>query len=243
MAGKGDQNNGFDDIWFKPGEKKPFEKENMSNSDFFDDSRRSFLVIGSIVAVFLFVGLLWFLYYQKNVAGPDEVPLVTADDTPVKTRPLDPGGMEVPDQDKTVYDLVSGEESNLEEQVQAAPEQPIGDTGDKSIEDLIRETDPATDAKTTPPVETAAATPAQGLYIIQLGAFGEEDGANRAWKILKDRYKTVIGSLTPDIQRATLSEGRVLYRLRAGYFASRDQAEDICRRLKELGQDCLASDR
>ena len=91
-----------------------------------------------------------------------------------------------------------------------------------------------------PAAEAAATT---SLYIIQLGAFGEEAGAERAWRILKDRYKTVIGDLTPDIQRAVLSEDRVLYRLRAGFFASRDEAENICQRLKELGQDCLASTR
>lgn len=228
----------FEKIWFSGDNQNPKEEKKMPSFQFYDDNRRTFLVIGSIIAIFVFAGILWFLYYQKNFAGPAEVPLVSADSTPVKTRPAEPGGMEVPDQDKLIYDRMTGEETDLEEQVQAAPEQPIGDLEGKSIEDLIRETEPE-----PAPARVSEATPqtqTTGVYVIQLGAFGEREGADRAWRILQDRYKTVIGTLTPDIQEATMSGGQVLYRLRAGFFADKGQAENICNRLKELGQDCLA---
>lgn len=230
----------FDSIWFSGKNKNPQEEEKMPNFQFYDDNRRTFLVMGSIFAVFVFAGILWFLYYQKNIAGPGEVPFIAADSGPVKTRPADPGGMVVEDQDKLIFDKVSGEETELPDQIQPGPEQPLGDLEGKSIEDLILETEPegtvvAEASPTTQPVEA--------LYIIQLGAFSEEAGATRAWAILQDRYKTVIGTLTPDIQKATLSEGRILYRLRAGFFADREQAIRICTRLKELGQDCLATTR
>ncbi|MEE8295474.1 MAG: SPOR domain-containing protein [Sphingomonadales bacterium] len=233
----------FDSIWFSGKNSKTQEEEKMPNFQFYDDNRRTFLVIGSIFAVFLFAGILWFLYYQKNIAGPEEIPFVAADRGPVKTKPAEPGGMVVPDQDKLIFDKVSGQETELPDQIQPGPEQPLGDLDGKSIEDLIRETEPegTVVAAASPATEPAAAI--EALYIIQLGAFGEEAAADRAWEILQDRYKTVIGSLTPDIQRATLSEGRVLYRLRAGFFADKEQAERACNRLKELGQDCLAIKR
>ncbi|MDH5750505.1 MAG: hypothetical protein OEY85_14440, partial [Rhodospirillales bacterium] len=41
---------------------------------------------------------------EKNTAG---VPLIRADFGPIKTRPASPGGMEVPDRDKLVYDRIS----------------------------------------------------------------------------------------------------------------------------------------
>ncbi len=244
MAQKNRPEDDFNEIWFNPGENQAKDDRKMPDFQFYDDNRRTVLVIGSIIAVFLFAGILWFLYYQKNVAGPDEVDLVKADETPVKTRPLEPGGMEVPDQDKLIFDKVSGQKTDLPDQVQPAPEQPIGDMEGKSIEDLIRETEPeGTVVAENQPAAAVTPPASEGLFIIQLGAFGEEAGAERAWGILKSRYKTVIGSLTPDIQKATLSEGRVLYRLRAGYFATRDQAEGICKRLKELGQECLTASR
>lgn len=232
----------FENIWFSGKNNQIQEEEKMPNFQFYDDNRRTFLVIGSIFAVFVFAGILWFLYYQKNIAGPGEVPLITAGSGPVKTRPADPGGMVVPDQDKLIFDKVSGQETVLPDQIQPGPERPLGDLEGRSIEDLIMETEPGGTvvAEVTPQEDTPAV---EALYIIQLGAFAEEAGATRAWTILQDRYKTVIGSLTPDIQKATLSEGRVLYRLRAGYFADREQAIRICTRLKELGQDCLAITR
>lgn len=232
----------FDSIWFSGKNKGNQEEEKMPNFQFYDDSRRTFLVIGSIFAVFLFAGILWFLYYQKNIAGPDEIPFIAADAGPVKTRPADPGGMEVPDQDMLIFDKVSGQITELPDQIQPGPEQPLGDLEGKSIEDLILETEPkGTVVAEASPITQPPAV--EALYIIQLGAFSEEAGATRAWAILQDRYKTVIGSLTPDIQKATLSEGRILYRLRAGFFADREQAILICTRLKELGQDCLATKR
>lgn len=83
----------------------------------------------------------------------------------------------------------------------------------------------------------------EALYVIQLGAFSDEAAANRAWGIWQDSYKTVIGSLTPDIQKGTSANGAVVYRVRAGFFSNREQAESACDRLGELGQECLATTR
>lgn len=236
----GESEEDFEDLWMKnPG--KDRDEDNMPEYKFRDDNRRTFLIIASIVTVFLFGGILWYLYYQKNLSEPDEVPLIKADADPVKSRPDDPGGMEVPHQDRLIYDKVSGEQTELEDSVQPTPEEPIGDTGDKSIEDLIAETEPEKTAEADEPVK--AYIPERDLYLIQLGAFSDEAKANRAWGILKDRYKSVLGDLTPNIQEVTLSGGQTLYRLRAGFFAGKDKAEAMCKRLKELGQECLATNK
>jgi hypothetical protein len=70
-----------------------------------------------VLAVVLVAGGAWgWLIHGKRVtamfakSGDDGVPMVRADPTPFKTRPRDPGGMEVPDRDKLVYERLQGKE-------------------------------------------------------------------------------------------------------------------------------------
>ena len=54
------------------------------------------------------------------------VPLIRADIAPIKVRPESPGGMQVPDQDKLVYDRMQGEgEAPQVEQLLPPPETPL----------------------------------------------------------------------------------------------------------------------
>lgn len=62
-----------------------------------------------VLAVGGFVWLAWYAYQSGSVPQREEdVPLVTADATPFRTKPDDPGGMEIPHRDKTVYDALAG---------------------------------------------------------------------------------------------------------------------------------------
>ena len=55
-----------------------------------------------------------------------DVPLVRADPGPVKVRPENPGGMQVPDQDKLVYDRMRGDEKPPQvESLLPRPETPL----------------------------------------------------------------------------------------------------------------------
>jgi cell division protein FtsN len=52
-------------------------------------------------------------------------PVVKADDRPIKTRPADPGGMDVPNQDKLVYERMNGNDAEPQtESLLPPPEQP-----------------------------------------------------------------------------------------------------------------------
>lgn len=234
--------------WFRPNSDNRPDEGDMPDYSFRDDTRRSVLIAGSIILVFLFAGIVWWLYYDKN-RDHGEPPLVTADSGPVKEKPEDPGGMEVPNQDRLVFDTVSGEQTELEDSVQPGPEEPAVDE-DTTIEDIIRETEPQPSPRRTAEaeVETASAEPAEpapttGQYVVQLGAFGTREAAGQAWATVESKFPQILTPLVDDIERAELSGGRVLYRLRAGYFATRDEADRLCQRLKELGQDCLATAR
>ena len=69
------------------------------------------------IVMALFAGGLWFFYHQgarqSVVSGPGgEVPLIRADDRPMKIKPDQPGGMPVPDQNISVYEPKPGAERN-----------------------------------------------------------------------------------------------------------------------------------
>lgn len=65
--------------------------------------------------------------YQLLTADPsDEVPLVKVEGTPSKVAPDDPGGMDIPHQNKLIYDRILGEVSPVEEQI-VPREEPVID--------------------------------------------------------------------------------------------------------------------
>jgi hypothetical protein len=79
------------------------------------------LVIGVVLAVVL--GGAWYAYGPGAKHSPGDVPLIRADDTATKTRPNQPGGMAIPDQDKLVFDQGHGQPQV--EKLLPAPETPL----------------------------------------------------------------------------------------------------------------------
>ncbi len=81
------------------------------------------------VTLSAFAGALWFAYEQGVRRGMETgFPLVRADDGPVKIRPDDPGGLEVPHRDKRIYErMAGGDEAPPEEEarLRPEPEQPV----------------------------------------------------------------------------------------------------------------------
>lgn len=78
------------------------------------------------------------------------------------------------------------------------------------------------------------ATPSQGPWKIQLGAFGVTGNAERLWSRLAGRSE--IAGRT----RLLVPEGR-LTKLLAGGYATRDEANAACASLKRSGQDCIVT--
>lgn len=80
-------------------------------------------------AVVVVVGAGGGWYYfgdQLPMNQGKSVPLIRADISPVKMKPADPGGMEIPDRDKLVYDRLKGEGAGTTvEHLLPPPEVPI----------------------------------------------------------------------------------------------------------------------
>lgn len=98
------------------------------------------IVLGVAVAG----GVGWFLFGTGETDGGGDVPVVRADGTPIKERPEDPGGMDVPDQDKLVYDRLDGDSPRPQvERLLPPPETPM----EPPVVDELA----ATDAPPAPP--------------------------------------------------------------------------------------------
>lgn len=84
-------------------------------------------VITLVVAVAAVGGLVaggWHFLGDRPVGGPG-IPVIKADDRPIKTRPDERGGMQVPNQDKLVYErMEAGEGDARVERLLPPPEQP-----------------------------------------------------------------------------------------------------------------------
>lgn len=125
-----------------------------------EDGRRRPIVILAIVAlIVVFAGVVFLAYKQGLKQGAQgNPPVIRADDTPVKVAPANPGGMEFPHQDKTVYDRISGNEGKQQgadgEHLLPSPEEPMAV---KPAEPAPAQTAPAQPARN----QTAANAPVQ----------------------------------------------------------------------------------
>lgn len=239
-------------------DEKPWLEEVPADKDedgLFNKYRPQLIAVGAVV-VLAFVGLIFYAYQSGKDSGPVQVPVVRGPEGPAKQKPAEPGGMEVPDRDKLVYNRVSGEEEDGEVTLEAGPELPAEPpaaeaepepVAEAPAEEAVAEAEPVVAAEPEPapaPAPEPEPAPAvmEGNFVIQLGAYGSRDSANRAWNTLQEKHGSVLGGLVPDLEPLKRAGG-TLYRLRAGYFTDRDGADGACGELKARGQDCFPAER
>jgi sporulation related protein len=121
----------------------------------------------SLAAIILFGGVVWWAY-QAIVGAPKSgpVPVIAADQTPAKVPPADQGATDGSGQEKTVYDQISGTNTQPKTEVLLpAPETPAAPPPPAPVP-AASETTPAPSATETttilPPVPVAPATTTSG---------------------------------------------------------------------------------
>jgi sporulation related protein len=88
--------------------------------------RRLLRIGGALVVMSVFAGGLWFAYTQgmRHAGGfgdNGDIPLIRADTRPMKVKPENPGGMQIPDRDMLIY----GQQRPQVEHLLPPPEQPM----------------------------------------------------------------------------------------------------------------------
>ncbi|NVJ97652.1 MAG: SPOR domain-containing protein [Alphaproteobacteria bacterium] len=239
--------------WLQP---VPEEEE---TGGFFEGRKTLLITAGAAVTVVaLFVVVLLYLYDGSSNEAPR---YVAADTTPVREKPEDAGGMDVPHQDKQVFDQGAGASAQVA--LSAQPEQPLEtlpeepEVDDSHAEDEARiaaeaearareiqeaekreaEAEVARQKAAAEEAAKAAAVP-EGSFKVQLGAYGSEDGAARAWRTVRGKYPSILEGLSP-FYEAVQSGDRTLYRLRLGPLMNRAAADEVCLGLRAQQQACI----
>lgn len=120
-------------------------------------SLRKLLMIGLSGAVIAGFGTaLWFAYEQGVRRGVQMVPvLVRAEKGPIKVKPDDPGGMNVPHRDKTVYDRLSGQPETAEAEKLLPPPENVVEKPLAAVRDAKAEPEPDDGGTPNPKVQVA----------------------------------------------------------------------------------------
>jgi cell division septation protein DedD len=108
--------------------------QEFKEEDFFDefeDREKKFISNFGLIFLLLSIiagglGMTWYYYSPKIINAKQILPIVKAERDPIKIKPLDPGGMVVPNMDKTIYDnLSSNSKSQKDERLLPSPEKPL----------------------------------------------------------------------------------------------------------------------
>lgn len=112
----------FDDD-FLDADSDAFDYKPVSSDEGSGGKAVKLILAASVIAAL--GGAAWY-FVGSTPMDQDQVPIVRAEPTPMKEKPQDPGGMDVPNRDKTVYNRVSGENTEPKlERLLPRPEKPL----------------------------------------------------------------------------------------------------------------------
>ena len=234
--------------------------------------RRVFATMLVLLVMGLFGGGLWFAYVEgTRHAGGDrasgEVPLIRADEHPTKVKPERPGGMEIPDRDKLIYNPTRPVVEHLlppPEKPMPRPAPPPAPPAQAETPQLAAAAPPAAGAPVNTPAAAPASPPQQqpaaptnqaaqgspkpasaqlpaksGGTRLQLGSVRSEEAARQEWERIKRKNPDLLGSLSATPIRADLGDKGIYYRIETGPVADPAAAGRICDELKQRNIGCI----
>jgi hypothetical protein len=184
-----------------------------------------------------------------------EVPVIKADDRPIRVRPDNPGGMQIAGANN---DIFSGGNDTDGSKLAPAPEAPNPQALRVPPPAAVPQLAPAVaapvalaqpalpaPAAAVPPKAkpaVAAAPPAAlGKASIQLAALGSEEAARTAWQSLQKRLPDVLAGHRPSISK-TERDGKTYWRLRTTGFTDVAQAKSACEKVRAKGGACSVAE-
>jgi SPOR domain len=219
-------------------------------------AHRGLAVVLALGVMGLSAGGLWVGYRLSTGRAPSGgIPLIHADTDPIKVKPDDPGGMEIPNRDRFVFNPKGGMPV---ERLLPPPETPLPrpvPTANNTVPPPSAEpvAAPAPSAPVAapapapvvpaPPQTAAVPAPSAGAdvrgYRLQLGAVKAPEMAKQAWDRIKRQNSDLVGALSVSVDRVDLGDRGIFYRIHAGPIADAAQAERLCAQLRQRGVGCI----
>ncbi len=228
--------------------------EELTPFDVRDSSGKAGLLKLALGFGFLLLAALIILkIYQPGTRDRDAPPVISADNTPFKDIPENIGGQQVPNQDKSVYDVMDGKTPSEVMSPVLAAELPIEMPKAATIQveapsvPAVPKLAPKPAAvKISPPTTTPSKRVASGNseWVVQVASVRSELDASQLWSNTSTKFDDILGNgLYADIKYADLAEKGVYYRLRVAGLADKDSANSLCSQFKARGQACFVTRR
>jgi cell division septation protein DedD len=231
-------------------------------------SHRGLVTSLAAAVMVLCAGGLWIAHMVASRDGAEDVPLLHAETDPVKVKPADPGGMDIPNQNRSyVFDQGSAQPpehlmpppetplprpSPAQIPAPATPAFPPPEQADSSLP--VAPSASAAETSPAPPVaalavprppQTAAlppaspaATPGKG-YRLQIAAVKTQDAAKEEWDRIRRQNSDILGSLSFIADRVDLGDRGVFYRVQAGPITDAQEGDRICTMLRQRNVGCI----
>jgi len=196
---------------------------------------RQMLLRGGLVAgsFAIFAAIVWYAYQQGHQRGVDSTPpIIKADVNPNRVRPAAPGGMEVPHQDKLVYDRVSPE--NEAPRVERLMPQPEALVARKSPEPEPEPVFPETGGLTDIPMPIMPDSEPPQLLLPESPRAPQPLTTTRQRAVAPPPVAPPVASATP-----TPSSAAGVYKIQLGAFRSNEAAQMEWLRLQGRHIDLL----
>lgn len=224
-------------------------------------TKRLALIAGGLGAALLVFGGGWALMGQRSTT----VPVVQADNRPIRVKPENPGGLQVSGAHDDI--LSGGNDNQAAGKLAPPPEVPAPQALRAPPPSAPPASAPAASPAATAPQAAAApaavatATPvvakpsvavkpaepaekrpaAAGVASVQLAAVSTEEAARSEWQRLSKRLPDLLGSQRPAFTK-TERDGRTLWRVRTGGFADVAAATSFCGKMRAKGAACAVAE-
>jgi cell division septation protein DedD len=224
------------------------------DEDFFEDEYvptiNRWKLLGAALAIVIVAGFgigIWYAYDQGVKKGVKLAPpIIKADETPVKEQPEDPGGMEIPHQDKKVFEVLKAEpEEEKVETLMAPPEQVVEEAAPVDIAEdpaLKKSSEPETlmskaeDVKEEVKAEAEATADTVATKVEEAKeeiADKVEEPKEEATEAVEKVEEAPAVSTPPKAAEPKMAPGGEAYRVQLGAFRSSDAAKKAWRDLQK----------
>jgi len=236
------------------------DNNEFDDGDFFEDDYvptfNRWKLVGAGLAVVIVAGFgigIWYAYDQGVKQGVQLAPpIIKADNSPVKEQPEDPGGMEIPHQDKEVFNVLNGEkEEEKVEKLMEAPEEVIKDpapveiekdeaqSGEGGAESLMTESKEETKTIAKEAAEKVEEAAEEVKEAASTAAQTVKEGAEEAVKKVEETTEKAAAAVEEKVAETLKEEPKKIavavpkadeikgpaYRVQLGAFRSNDAAE------------------
>ena len=202
-----------------------------------------------LAACLLAIAFIVMKLYTPGVRDRSDPPRITADNTPFKVKPEEAGGLQTPNQDKVVFEVMDGNPPKAVVTPEALPEQPVKI---ETPEPVIQAPEPVVKR----PVESApvslpsASSPSPSSlaskksdWVVQVASTRSQADAEAVWINLKRKYPNLVSGVYADVKRADLGDKGIYYRTRIAGLADKSAAQALCRSFDAAGQACFVTKR